>query len=357
MHPGPLRHHLVRALCAAAALVASAQAATLNYVPNPGFESCTSAPASWFAQSAASPACSSMTPHAGSFSMSLTSGPDAGYAGAESECVAVPPNTSIQTFAFSYRTSSTDVLQVAFSAYAYNGSECTSGNGVASVGAGASFGPMLSTDGNWHTVSFTGLTDSLTNSVRFVASFQRNPVGTSTVDFDDLSYSTNVPDVTTTSTTITSSSTTPTTTSTTLPGDLVYPGTGKPASECYVTLRGVAATVPGRIACTDGDPACDADAVADGACTFAFRVCVAQALSGCQATSVTSVTATPASLAIPVPPVPASAPVCGDAAQVTVPLRKGGAKPGRKKLTFAARNSEKPKVDRDRVRLECRPPS
>jgi hypothetical protein len=358
MSPGRVRHLLPGALAAVLALAGAVRAGTLNYVPNAGFESCSGAPTAWTAQGVAMPLCSSASPHAGSFSLSLTSESGATYAGAQSECVSVPGNTLISTFAFSYRTSASDVLQVAFTANTYNGSDCTGGTGIASVGAGASFVAPLLADGDWHTVSLTALTGASTQSVRFVTSFQRSPAGMSTVDFDSLVYSADTAGTTTSTTTTSTSSIPPaSTTSTTLPGDLVYPGTGKPASECYVTLRGVAATAPGKIACVDGAPTCDADGAADGTCTFAFRVCVAQALPGCQAISITSVTAAPSSLGIAAPPVPASAPVCGDPAQVIVPLRKGGTKAGRKKLLFAARNSEKPKVDRDRVRLECQPPS
>ena len=189
--------------------------------------------------------------------------------------------------------------------------------------------------------------------MRLVASFQHTPAtGTPTVNFDDLSFATQVPDVTTTSTTSVSVSTT---TSTTLP--VSYPGTGKPASECYVTLAGIAATGTARVDCVDGDPACDADGAVDGSCTFGFRVCVAQALSGCQATSITSVKASPASKAIAVPAVPASEPTCGPDTGVVVPLRRQGRGAGKLTLTFVAKNSVKPKLDRDRLRLRCMPPS
>lgn len=181
---------------------------------------------------------------------------------------------------------------------------------------------------------------------------------TASVDFDDVAFAT-AGGGTTTSTTTTPSPTTSTagvtsstvpassTTSTTLAPTFV--GTGKAETECYVTLAGIQATSGTQADCVDGDPVCDRDASADGVCTFGFRVCVAQPLGGCQATSITSVKGSPASLAIPVPPVPATGPTCGADAQVAVPLRRQGRAAGRRTLSFVAR------LDRDRVRLRCLP--
>jgi hypothetical protein len=56
-----------------------------------------------------------------------------------------------------------------------------------------------------------------------------------------------------------------------------------------------------------------------------------------------------------VPPLPASAPTCGDLAEVAVPLKRQGRAGGRRVLTFVAKNGEKPKADRDRLRLRCLP--
>ena len=98
-------------------------------------------------------------------------------------------------------------------------------------------------------------------------------------------------------------------------------GIGKRASECFVTLRGIAATDgKNHVDCTDGDSSCDVDGAADGACTFNVRVCVAQASSGCQAATITSVKATPKKAGLLLPPVPATTPVCGDQATIYVKL-------------------------------------
>jgi len=156
--------------------------------------------------------------------------------------------------------------------------------------------------------------------------------------------------VTTTSTTSLPGSSS---TSTTTPPPS-FPGTGSAGSECYVTFEGIAT---GRLDCTDGDPACDADGAANGTCSFALRVCVAQALAGCQAATVTSLKATPTRLAIPLPTVPASTPACGAPVQVVVPLRRNDRRPGKVSVAFVAKSDGKPKRERDILRFRCLPPA
>src|SRR5436190_10707648 len=139
------------------------------------------------------------------------------------------------------------------------------------------------------------------------------------------------------------------------PGPMI-PGIGKPASECFVTLGGVQATAENRLDCTDGDPSCDVDGDADGACTFYLRVCVAQPIAGCQATSITGVKVLPKRLGLRLPPLPAGAPVCGDQATIRVPLTKRGTKVGRLKVMLTATNDGKPKKEKDQFKLTCVPP-
>jgi hypothetical protein len=121
-----------------------------------------------------------------------------------------------------------------------------------------------------------------------------------------------------------------------------------------VTFEGIAT---GRIDCTDGDPACDADGAANGSCSFALRVCVATAVIGCQAAAVTSLKATPTKLAIPLPAVPASTPACGAPTAVVVPLRRNGRRPGRVSVKLVAKSDGKPKKERDVLRFRCLPPA
>jgi len=351
-------------LLAVAATLAATPADAVNYVPNPGFETCTSSPASWGPVAMDVVGCDAANPNAGAFSLGLQNGPNAGLARAQSDCIAVPAGDYLASTSYAYRTGSTDVVQVALTVEAFTDAGCASTHGVASLGAGFSFGPMLFTDGQWHTLGpTTFLVDNQTHGVRFVASFQLPPTSTAVVSFDDLSFDAGGGPTTTSTTSSTPTTTvggTPstvtasTTTSTTQPP--TFTGTGPAATECYVTLVGIRATSGIQSDCVDGDLDCDRDGAADGACTFAFRVCAAQSLAGCQATSITSVKASPGNLAMPVPPLPVADPTCGAEARVTVPLRRQGRAAGRRALTFVARNSVKPKLDRDRLKLRCLPP-
>src|SRR5262245_31611661 len=54
---------------------------------------------------------------------------------------------------------------------------------------------------------------------------------------------------------------------------------GAAAADCLVAWRSAAGTGAPRVACRDGDPACDLDGVADGGCTFGVAVCLD--LAGC----------------------------------------------------------------------------
>ena len=346
---------LTVALAAAACLTSPAYA--VNYVPNPGFESCVQdvAPTSWAPFGGDEANCDGTQANNGMFSLAL-SNPSTNFARAQSECIVVPSNTLMQTFRFAYRTSGSDVVQVALTAQSYAGIGCTGSSATVSAGAGFSFGTPITTDGNWQTLpNVTALIDGTSQSVRFTASFQVNTAAAnSVVHFDDLEFAD--ASATTTTSLPGSSSTTSTTvsggsTTTTLPS---FPGTGSAASECYVTFEGIAS---GRVECTDGDPGCDGDGAANGSCSFALRVCVAQALTGCQATAITSLKAAPSKLAIPLPAVPAGTPACGTTALVVVPLRKGGRRPGRVTVAFVAKNDGKPKRERDVLRFRCLPPA
>jgi hypothetical protein len=341
------------------AVVAVSAAQAVNYVPNPGFESCVAAapPGSWAAVGGESAVCDGTVPETGSYDLGLSNATNMGLARAQSACVVVPPGTFIDDLSFAYRTSSASVYQVALTIDFYTGSDCTGTNGSDSTGAGYQYGQTLSKDGNWHALTpRTANVDAATNSVRFTASFQVQATQiTSTVDFDDLSFATNA---TTTTTGAPASSTTSTTdtgtatTSTTMP---TFTGTGNPASECFVTATGLSATSDGRVACVDGDPVCDADEVANGVCVFRFEVCVAEVLAGCQVSTITAVTARPESLHVALPTVPVSAPACGPETQVVVPLVRHGRGVGRRTVTLTAENTGKPKHERDRIRFQCRP--
>ena len=350
------------------AFIAVPESAAVNYVPNPGFESCTAIPASWAAVASENVGCDAAMPGAGSYSMALENDGSATLVRAQSGCVAIPGGTSIPTFRFSYRTASSAVVQATFTANAFTGNDCTGNNGVVSAGVGASFVTPIATDGVWHTPpTVSALVDGATQSIRFFATFQLNAATNAIVYFDDFEFSSAAGTTTSTSTSTsttgaavtsttgsTATSTTTATTSvppTTLP--VSFSGTGPAASDCYVTFQGFAADARGRADCTDG-ASCDADGAADGSCTFAVRVCVAQALAGCTAGTVTALKATPA---IALPPVPAAAPACGATTQITVPLKRNGRRPGLKRLAFTAKSDGKPKRERDVIKLRCLPPA
>ena len=349
----------------AVAMAAASAAFAVNYVPNPGFESCApaSAPGSWTAVGAASALCDGTTPETGSYALGLSSTVQQ-VTQAQSACVVVTPGTSIDDFSFAYRTSSVALYQVALAVDFFTSSDCTGLNGSDSTGVGLQYAQSLSKDGNWHALTpQMASIDPGINSVRFTASFQAQIAQlTSTVDFDDLSFATSAS--TTTTTTVTSGSSTTSTTDTGTPATSTtsstiptFTGTGNPASECFVTATGLAATSDGRAVCVDGNPACDADGAANGACVFRFTVCVAEVSSGCQVSSITAVSAKPASLHVGLPEVPASSPTCGPETEVVVPLLRHGRGMGRRTLTLSADNSGKPKHERDHIRFQCRPPA
>jgi hypothetical protein len=109
--------------------------------------------------------------------------------------------------------------------------------------------------------------------------------------------------------------------------DTAVAGRGKKA-ECYLKLDGIAATGQRpQIDCRDGEP-CDADGVADGACTFRFNVCAFQpdgTLPECTPQPVSGFkVVAPSTATILTPPVPVEAPACAEPSTVVVPLPRRG---------------------------------
>jgi hypothetical protein len=160
------------------------------------------------------------------------------------------------------------------------------------------------------------------------------------------------------------------------PGDCSIPGRGAADTECLAELDGATlndpASSPRNIRCTDGDPSCDADSTANGACHFELSPCVVNAdprFPECSTPDVTvyEVKNKPPSSSKHDPELaalqdaaadvlPASSPVCGDATTITVPLKVRGTRflKGKKTIRILARNSDG-LVDRDRLRLTCDP--
>jgi len=96
-------------------------------------------------------------------------------------------------------------------------------------------------------------------------------------------------------------------------------GGGLANTDCRLVFRGVTATnANSGVVCTDGDPGCDADGVADGACHFAVRLCTGTPTSGCDTATFSSISVT--GLHVPPPHVPAPDGTCGPTADLEVPV-------------------------------------
>src|SRR5512132_3146381 len=105
-------------------------------------------------------------------------------------------------------------------------------------------------------------------------------------------------------------------------GATAAPASDPPAKECLVSLEDAHQAVLGETAsCHDGDPACDADALPDGACTFRVRACVdLPGFPACKARKLTRFRARPRRLQLTVTPNGTDS-VCGAFVDVRVPLR------------------------------------
>src|SRR5262245_65748701 len=96
-------------------------------------------------------------------------------------------------------------------------------------------------------------------------------------------------------------------------------GGGLAETDCRMVFRGVMATNGSSgVVCTDGDPTCDADGVADGTCSFAVKICTGTSASGCDTATFTSVDVS--GTHIPPPRVPSPDGTCGPPAALEVPV-------------------------------------
>jgi hypothetical protein len=161
------------------------------------------------------------------------------------------------------------------------------------------------------------------------------------------------------------------------PGECSVPGRGSTITECMVEYDGPVLNYPSgnekQIRCTDGDPACDADGVANGLCETAIRVCLNNTdprYPACTPTGVASLVLKnkpPTSAkfdgqiaalqaAVDAIGLPTTDAVCTAAQTLTVPLRvKNGAfVKGKKKvkhITFSNSNAK----DADSLKMFCLP--
>ena len=131
------------------------------------------------------------------------------------------------------------------------------------------------------------------------------------------------------------------------------------ATDCFAQFEvlGTATQLPGedpQVACTDCDPTCDKDGVAEpnGSCTFEAALCLNQTSPGCTAGPLARVKARAHQLAVP----DLDASACGTFTSVTLVTRPEGLRPASRRVRATALTSELPRrVDRNRVKLLCYP--
>ena len=93
-------------------------------------------------------------------------------------------------------------------------------------------------------------------------------------------------------------------------------GGGFADTDCTIAFGGVDANAgTSGVVCTDGDPTCDADGTADGACRFAVGLCARVAVDGCGIRDVTAVRV--AGIALDIPRLDDDG-ACGPSSDVTV---------------------------------------
>lgn len=144
-----------------------------------------------------------------------------------------------------------------------------------------------------------------------------------------------------------------------------FRGGGPATTDCMLVTEVAGATGVRAPHCTDGDPACDDDGVADGVCRFRVRVCldaVDDSMPRCHADVVTGATVTskattavaPLKAAVASLPSPVIADTC--TAPIVVPVARRARASGRVVLRARAVMASG-HADRDRVVLRCEPPA
>jgi hypothetical protein len=125
-------------------------------------------------------------------------------------------------------------------------------------------------------------------------------------------------------------------------------GGGDAAKDCRVGFGGLDPTVgQSGVVCQDGDPSCDADGTADGACRFDVALCTGVPETGCVPSPIDTIEV--AGLPFGLPPLPSLGEGCGPPLTVTVPVETAmGA-------TVLA-DSGSDLADVDYLNLCCRPP-
>jgi hypothetical protein len=94
-------------------------------------------------------------------------------------------------------------------------------------------------------------------------------------------------------------------------------GGGNPDKDCRMAFGAVDATDgQSGVVCTDGDPTCDGDGMADGTCLFTVRLCTGVPLDGCDPVDLEEIDVHGLPLARP--PLPSSGYSCGRADEFSV---------------------------------------
>jgi hypothetical protein len=101
-------------------------------------------------------------------------------------------------------------------------------------------------------------------------------------------------------------------------------GGGLANADCRVAFEDVDATAGASgVVCTDGDPTCDRDGVADGQCRFTVRLCTGVATPACDPATLTGLSI--AGIGLPEPPLPSEDGACGEPDDVVVPVGEAAA--------------------------------
>lgn len=140
-----------------------------------------------------------------------------------------------------------------------------------------------------------------------------------------------------------------------------FPGGGRASTDCMLVTDVAGASGRRAAACVDGDPACDADGVANGICVVGVRLCLAAAgpsVPRCHADVVTHAEVSSPSpdlaAALAAVTMPVTTPDTCTAA-VTISIARHGRRPGRAVLRERAAMASG-HADRDRIVVVCRRP-
>lgn len=127
------------------------------------------------------------------------------------------------------------------------------------------------------------------------------------------------------------------------------------AASCLATFEGVepGPSGPNNVECEDGS-ACDQDGTANNSCSIPVTVCAFQTdVDGCTPSAVTKFAGSAVKKGLlNLPPVPVSAPTCGDLSVIVVPI-KAKKTTGKVKVVLKAVGTTNPKNDANKLKFIC----